>query len=272
MISIYNLSKTYHLKNENKNVDVYKNFSIELPTEKITCFIGGNGCGKTSLFYLIAGLLDKDSGTILINNKKPEETGIGFVFQDYKRSLFPWLTVLDNICLPLEQQGIKKKYAREQTRNFIEDMGFEFLSSYLDLYPYHLSGGMAQSAALIRGLIHSPDLLLMDEPLGALDLNYRFFMEDKILELQKRTKVSILLISHDVEEAVYLGDLCLLMSNKPATITNRMEVSFPYTRTQKIKHNSEFINYKKILFTDFQNSRLPIDHQITSSATTCGTY
>jgi len=216
-IEINNLAKKYKQSNGGNGQDVSALEGIDLTIESgefVTIF-GPNGCGKTTLLLCVAGIEEPSTGSILINDRLPHEALTGFVFQNYREALLPWRSCLDNIAFPLEISGIDKRESRNRAEQIVEEL---YLNIDLRSYPYQQSGGQQQLVAIARALVSDPDVLVMDEPLSALDLKARFKMRATIEKIWQRTEKTTLHVSHDVEEAVYLSDKIVVLSERPGKI------------------------------------------------------
>lgn len=186
---------------------VLRDISFELPAGASLSIIGPSGCGKSTLLSIVAGLNKADEGQVLL----PERCRSAFILQDY--GLFPWKTVRDNLALPLQLQGVPRRERFEAAQSMLEELGLDGLSSR---YPVQLSGGQRQRVAIGRALISKPDLLLMDEPFAALDAITREHLQNQLLEVWKRHRMSFMLVTHNVAEAVFLGRYIMVLGGKPA--------------------------------------------------------
>src|SRR6201997_4467860 len=200
--------------------------SFSIAAGELASLVGPSGCGKSTLLRLIAGLDIPDSGELLIGSEPINEPSAerGLVFQD--PNLFPWLTVRRNIQAGLVARGVLRE-KREEVDEFIRLVGLEI---FANAYPHHLSGGMAQRAALARALINHPKVLLLDEPLGALDAFTRMRMQDEVLRLWEGRGTTMLLITHDIDEAIYMSDRIVIMTPRPGRIDHIIEVTLPRPR------------------------------------------
>ncbi len=227
-ISIYGINRVYTDANGNE-VEALKNVELEVRNGEFITFIGPSGCGKTTLLRLIAGLDEAQSGEIYLDDEKVVGTHYerGYVFQ--QANLFPWASIEENIASGLRARKVYKEQ-KEDVAHFIKIAGLE---GFEKSYPHQISGGMAQRASLVRALINKPKVLLLDEPMGALDSFTRFALQDKLLELWKERRSTILLVTHDVDEAVYLSDRIVIMTPRPGRIEEIVEVklSKPRIRT-----------------------------------------
>lgn len=227
-ITMKNVYRAYVDANGNE-VEALKNINIDIKAGEFISFIGPSGCGKTTLMRLIAGLDEAQSGELLLDDEKIEGTNHerGYVFQ--QANLFPWENIEDNISAGLRARKIYKEH-KEEVAHYIEIAG---LKGFEKSYPHQISGGMAQRASLVRALINNPKVLLLDEPLGALDSFTRFALQDKLLELWKERETTMVLVTHDVDEAIYLSDRIIIMTPRPGKVEEIIEVGLrrPRNRT-----------------------------------------
>jgi len=200
--------------------------SLEVHTREFVALLGPSGCGKSTLLYLIGGFLPVETGAILVDGKKVAAPGPdrGIVFQHF--ALFPWKTVRGNVLYGLERQGMAKIEREKRAQEFIELVG---LHGFEDSYPSQLSGGMKQRAAIARTLAFDPEILLMDEPFGALDAQTRGLMQSELLRIWQRTPKTVIFVTHDVQEAVYLADRVAVMSARPGRIKTIVDTKFDKT-------------------------------------------
>ena len=202
--------------------------------------LGTSGCGKSTVLRYIAGLQTPTSGQILLNaNPRTSLDKVGMVFQKY--SSFPWLSVLDNVALGLEFQGMGKKERREIAMQMIQKVGLDGHQDKYAQYPI-LSGGQLQRVAIARSLVCNPNILLMDEPFGALDTNTRHQMQELLAKIWEELRITIVFVTHDIPEAVYLGDDIYIMGRNPGNIRHHIHVPLPLHRTKDLKRTPEFIN------------------------------
>lgn len=198
--------------------------------------LGVSGCGKTTILRYIAGLQKPTLGEVLINGE-PLTMHIPMVFQQY--SSLPWRTVLQNVMLPLELKGVDKKEARSRAMQMIETVGLLGHENKYAQYPL-LSGGQLQRVAIARSLISNPRIILMDEPFGALDTNTRFRMQLMLAEIWDTLKSTIIFVTHDIQEAVFLGDDIYVLSTNPARIANHIAIDLPFHRDRSTKRSARF--------------------------------
>lgn len=205
--------------------------SFTVDTGELACIVGPSGCGKSTLLRAIAGLLAPTRGSVLLHGSPvrgvPDDLAV--VFQDYSRSLFPWLSVRGNVEFPLRSRGIAKAERRSRAAEALEWVG---LSGADGKYPWQLSGGMQQRVSIARALACQPSLLLMDEPFASVDAQTRFELEDLLLRVRREHSSTVLLVTHDIDESVYLGDRVLVLSKSPASIVADLKVDLPAQRDQ----------------------------------------
>ena len=241
-IKIENVSKAFFSPAEgNQRVEVLKDFSLTVRKGEFITFFGPNACGKSTLLNIVAGLISSDKGSVLIDGRLPSQAKIGFVFQNYQNSLLPWRTNIDNVALSLELEGIDKKQRRENVKDFLIKLDIKIPERS---YPYQLSGGQQQLLCITRALISDPNVLVMDEPFNQLDFQTRIGMNDKIQEIWMKTGKTILFVSHDLDEAVLLADRIVLLTKRPARITEILENNLPRPRKSKVLQDKNFFQLK----------------------------
>ncbi|MFE9093464.1 ABC transporter ATP-binding protein [Streptomyces sp. NPDC007264] len=211
---------------------VLRDIGLTVPDGQLLCVVGPSGCGKSTLLRTIAGLLPAHGGRIVLDGSPvtgvPDRLAV--VFQDYGRSLFPWLSVRENVALPLRRQGLGRAARRAEADRILERVG---LRDAARRHPWQLSGGMQQRVAIARALVCRPALLLMDEPFGSLDAQTREDLEDFLLEVHRTDGATILFVTHDIDESVYLGDRVVALSRGPAArIALDLPVPLPGARDQ----------------------------------------
>jgi NitT/TauT family transport system ATP-binding protein len=197
---------------------------------EFVCIVGPSGSGKTTLLRCIAGLLEPTGGRTVFEGTEVNEppAKLAVVFQDYSRSLLPWMTVRDNVLLP-----IKGRFSKDELQGRVEKaLTSVGLAGKGQLYPWQMSGGMQQRAAIARGLAYNPDVLLMDEPFAAVDAQTRVELEDLVLRLRDEYNTTVLFVTHDIDEAVYLADRVLVLSGAPTSVTENIETGLPTPRHQ----------------------------------------
>ena len=214
---------------------------LDIHDNEFICVVGPSGCGKSTLLNIIAGLLEPTEGKVYCNGKEVTGTGTerGVVFQQY--ALFPWLTVKKNVMFALEMRGVKGKEAEDEAMKYLEMVD---LAKFADHYPKELSGGMKQRVAIARAYAAEPQVLLMDEPFGALDAQTRTQLQTELLETWQKKKKTCFFITHDVDEAIILAQKVIIMSARPGRIKRIVDINIPYPRTQETKMTPEFIELK----------------------------
>lgn len=240
VLKVENLTKVF----EPTKGNILENVSFETYRREFTSIIGPSGCGKSTMARLIAGLETISSGRIMVNEKEVKGSGIerGMVFQGY--TLFPWLTVVENIMYGLLRKGVSKIKARDISLTWAKMVGLE---KYEDAYPSQLSGGMKQRVAIARSLAPEPKMLLMDEPFGALDPNTRAKMQEYLLKIWQHVNISIMFITHDLDEAIYLSDRIIVLEANPGKVSEIIEVPIPRPRHPNQFLSPEFLATKKRL-------------------------
>jgi len=244
-LELKNVNKVFSKVETDELTEAISNINMKMKSGEFVSIVGHSGCGKSTILRLIAGLLVPTSGEILFNDKQVTKptSDIAMVFQ--KAHLFPWLTVYDNIAFG---PRINKKYNQKKVEieNIISTIGlFDFKNDY----PNQLSGGMQQRVALARALINEPKVLLLDEPLGALDAFTRMNMQNEILSLWSKNKNLSIMVTHDIEEAVYMSTKVYVMASKPGRIKNEINIDLNYPRDRNdmnfIKYKNEILDYVK---------------------------
>ncbi|MBR4493618.1 MAG: ABC transporter ATP-binding protein [Clostridiales bacterium] len=243
ILQISDLNRTYN-DDDGNDVEALNDVNLEVREGEFISIIGASGCGKTTLLRTIAGLDKPDSGSIVMDGtriSKPDPKR-GYVFQ--QGGLFSWLTVEQNIAYGLKTRGIYKEN-KEKVDEYVELVG---LNGFEKSYPYQISGGMAQRVAIARTLINDPEILLLDEPMGALDSFTRADIQDKLLELHKLNGITMILVTHDIDEAIYLSDRIVIMTPRPGKISDIIEVKIPHPRQ---RGEAEFLSMRRELLRKF---------------------
>ncbi|MER7798307.1 ABC transporter ATP-binding protein [Microbacterium sp. NPDC096154] len=229
LLSVRGLKKVY--ETDGGDIEAVRDLTFDLGRNELTCLVGPSGSGKTTLLKCIAGLLEPTSGEVVLDGKRvtgpPKKMAV--VFQEYGRSLFPWLRVADNVELPLKNAGVPKARRAELVAEALESVG---LSHVPKSYPWQLSGGMQQRVAIARAIAYQPEVLLMDEPFAAVDAQTRADLEDLVRSIRERLGVTILFVTHDIDESVYLASRVIILSSSPTVIQEDLVIDLPDQRDQ----------------------------------------
>jgi NitT/TauT family transport system ATP-binding protein len=214
--------------------------SLTVADHEFICIVGPSGCGKTTLLKIVAGLVEPDTGVVdfgtAVDNGKPRSA---MVFQE--NSLFPWLNLIDNIGFGLEMRGVARSERHRQSVELMERIG---LAGFAHSYPHELSGGMKQRVALARAFLTDPQILLMDEPFGALDAQTRIVLQEELLRIWRETRKIVLFVTHDIDEAVMLGDRVLVMTGRPGRIRAEMQIPLERPRNLEWRDHPELTEIK----------------------------
>ncbi|MBA3945627.1 MAG: ABC transporter ATP-binding protein [Herpetosiphonaceae bacterium] len=209
------------------------NVSFTVRPEEFVCIVGPSGCGKSTLLKLLAGLIAPTTGQLIFSEPAvPDQPRNALVFQEH--GLFPWLTVLDNVAFGLETRGVRRQERQERARAFLAQVG---LSAFADNYPHELSVGMRQRVGIARAFLSNPQLLLMDEPFSALDAQSKLVLQEELLRIWKDHRTMVVYVTHDIEEAVLLGDRVLVMSGHPGRIQE--EIQIPLGRPRDLRDREQ---------------------------------
>jgi NitT/TauT family transport system ATP-binding protein len=233
---LLNVHKVFTRRNQ-PQLTAIEDVSFDITQGQLVSLLGPSGCGKTTVLRILAGLTPATGGSVEIGGRRVTgpQHDFGIAFQT--PTLMPWRTVIDNVLFPMEVQGRKDAAARDRAHELLKLVGLE---GFEQVYPKQLSGGMQQRAALCRALIHEPALLLMDEPFGALDELTRMEMNDLLLDIRRLTGTTVVFVTHSIPEAVYLSDVVLVFSRRPARIVLRLDVDIDYPRTTNIRYSEHF--------------------------------
>lgn len=236
-----NVSKSFYRKDNNSITHALSNVSFEAKNEEFISLVGPSGSGKSTILRLIAGLIGPTMGSVSLDGKKVEGPSQerGMVFQS--ATLFPWLTVRENVGF-----GPKGKVEKETLKKRVDELvKMAGLESFKDSYPHELSGGMAQRVALIRTMINNPPVFLLDEPFGALDAFTRMNMQDELLDMWNDSKNTMIMVTHDIDEAIYMSTRVITLSPNPGRIKENLKIDLPYPRNRS---SDEFIDYRKYIY------------------------
>ncbi|MDG6905968.1 MAG: ABC transporter ATP-binding protein [Nitrososphaerota archaeon] len=230
-----------------RRLDVLGRVTLSVKENSFTSIVGPSGCGKTTLLRCISGLQRPTSGEVFVKGSKVIEPtdGMSIVFQEYNRSLLPWRSVLGNVLLGVEGR-LPKGEALGRATDLLKEMG---LSGFEKFYPWQLSGGMQQRVAIARALVSRPEILLMDEPFASVDAQTRMLLEDLLLRLWKEYSLTVLFVTHDIDESVYLSQRVVLLSKRPSTVMEDLQIELAYPRHQvKTRGSQEFSEYRTSIF------------------------
>ncbi len=247
MISLRSVHKAF--KKQSGTTPVIENFNLEVQKGEFVTVFGPNGSGKTTLLTIVAGIEEQYSGSVLVNHKNPKEARAGFVFQNYNESLFPWLTVLENVIFPLEIVHMEKERQLKIGEHLLGKVG---LLHSKDKYVYELSGGQRQLISICRAIAYDPDILIMDEPFSALDYSTTRRMELELLDIWQEKKITTLFVSHDIDEAIFLADKVVVLSPRPTTVKRIFTVTLPRPRTLDMLASEAFNNLRKEILNAFE--------------------
>jgi len=251
LLQLKDLSVTF--ANANSGLEALQAVNLDVPEYRFMAVLGPSGSGKTTLLRVIAGLVQPTSGIVHFKTPEGFAPRIGLVFQ--QANLMPWRTVIENITLPLELQGNHPGVARDRAREFIEMVGLDGFENSL---PRSLSGGMAQRVALARALIMEPDLLLLDEPFGALDALTRERMGAELLNIWQARETTVVLVTHSISEALLLSDRVVVLSARPGRVVRELNVPFARPRTEEIRYSAEFVALTRDLRASIQEEPEPL--------------
>ena len=240
-LSIQNVNKSFTV--DGQKVDVLKDINLEVQKGEFIAIVGHSGCGKSTLLKIIAGLEKNDTGLVTVDGKEVNGPGMdrGMIFQEHR--LFPWMSIEKNV-----QLGLKGLSKEEKTKLSDQYLELVKLSEFKKAYPSQLSGGMSQRAAIARSLVSQPEVLLLDEPFGALDALTKIELQEELLKIRARFHNTMLMVTHDIEEAVYLADRIVVMSARPGRIKDVIKVELG---TYRDRGGSDFAHYKKKIFDYF---------------------
>lgn len=250
-LTVENVSKTYRGAGGGENVTALRDVGIEIGDGEFVSIVGPSGCGKSTLFNIIAGLVRPSSGKVLLDGDQPDDLLGKVGYMPQRDMLMPWRTVLDNTTLGLELNGMKKKEAHKVA---LGEFGRFGLAGFEKQWPAKLSGGMKQRAALLRTFLAGRDLMLLDEPFGALDALTRGQMQEWLLDVWQEDRKTILFVTHDVEEAIYLSDRVYVMSGRPGKVSLCVDVKLPRPRRSEITMAPDFLALKQKLLKPLEEA------------------
>jgi len=242
-ITIRGLTKTFG------GAPLYVDFDLDIPRNKFVAIFGPNGCGKSTLINMVAGLIPFERGEVLFDGKTLQDTKIGYVFQNYRDALFPWRRAIDNIRYPLKVAGLREAEIAQRVDRMVSAFDVRF---DLNRYPYELSGGQQQLVSIMRALVSNPEVLFLDEPFSALDYEMTLFIREKLQQVFMETGTTMVLVSHDLEEAVFLADVILLLTKRPTRIAEIIDFNAPRPRDVLTLSAPEFVETKARTLRVFQ--------------------
>lgn len=250
-LTVEEVSKTYRGAGGGENVAALREVGIEIAGGEFVSIVGPSGCGKSTLFNIIAGLVKPSSGRVLLDGEQPDDLLGKVGYMPQRDMLMPWRTVLDNTTLGLELNGMRKREAHKVALGEFERFG---LAGFEKQWPAKLSGGMKQRAALLRTFLAGRELMLLDEPFGALDALTRAQMQEWLLDVWQEDRKTILFVTHDVEEAVYLSDRVYVMSGRPGRVSLSVDVNLPRPRHAEVTMTPEFLELKQKLLKPLEEA------------------
>ena len=268
LLEIRNVGKTYGTGAKATHAIADVSFAVQ--DRELVCVVGPSGCGKTTLLKCVGGLLRASSGQVLLRGKRvtspPEEMAL--VFQDYGRSLMPWASVRNNVLLPLRH----KQLSRAERRTLVdESLAAVGLTRFIDHYPWQLSGGMQQRVAIARALAYQPSILLMDEPFASVDAQTRGDLEDLVLRVRDEYAVTILFVTHDIDESVYLSDRVVVLTHAPTEVKEQIDVDLPFPRDQiETKELPEFTHLRGHVYRLIKREQGPSEELAAATTATKG--
>jgi NitT/TauT family transport system ATP-binding protein len=243
-IEIHGVEKRY--QTTQGEVEALSDISLKVDEGEFLCIIGPSGCGKSTLLRILAGLYQQSAGEVIVHTNGTEHRPVNaMVFQEY--AIFPWRSVADNVAFGLEMRGVPRGERADRTSEYLAKVG---LTQFANHYPYQLSGGMKQRVALARAMANDPEILLMDEPFGALDAQTRAVLQEELLRIWEEEKKTVIYVTHSIEEAIMLGDRVVLMTARPGKIKSIYEVNLPRPRTHNIRTTPEYNQLAQILWED----------------------
>ncbi|WP_073707424.1 ABC transporter ATP-binding protein [Glutamicibacter sp. 0426] len=253
LLSVRGLKKVYHT--DGGDIEAVRDLTFDLGHGELVCLVGPSGSGKTTLLKCIAGLLGATSGEVLLDGQKvtgpPKKMAV--VFQEYGRSLFPWLRVADNVELPLKNAGVPKTERKKLVDEALEAVG---LAHVPKSYPWQLSGGMQQRVAIARAVAYQPEVLLMDEPFAAVDAQTRADLEDLIRNVWKKLGVTVLFVTHDIDESIYLGQRVIILSSSPTVVQEDILIDLPDERDQlETRSLPRFTELRHHVYAEIQKAK-----------------
>jgi len=269
LLEIRNVGKTYGTGAKATHAIADVSFGVD--DRELVCVVGPSGCGKTTLLKCVGGLLRPTTGQVLLRGQPvtapPEEMAL--VFQEYGRSLMPWSSVRNNVLLPLRHKRLGRQERKALVEEALDAVG---LTRFIDHYPWQLSGGMQQRVAIARALAYQPSILLMDEPFASVDAQTRGDLEDLVLRVREEFAVTILFVTHDIDESVYLSDRVVVLTHAPTDVKEMIDVELPFPRDQiATKELPEFTHLRGHVYRLIRREQVEPEEQLaTATAATKG--
>lgn len=250
LLSVRNLKKVYQA--DGGGIEAVRNLTFDLPKGELTCLVGPSGSGKTTLLKAISGLLELTAGEVKLADKlvtgPPKNMAV--VFQEYGRSLYPWMRVRENVELPLKVQGMDKAQRGQLVDEALAAVGLDHVPRS---YPWQLSGGMQQRVAIARAVAYQPEVLLMDEPFAAVDAQTRADLEDLVRRVWRQLGITVLFVTHDIDESVYLGERVIILSSSPTVIQQDIKIDLPAERSQlETRSSTRFAELRHHVYEQIQ--------------------
>ncbi len=253
LIEARDISKSFSSAlSEDDTLRIVSSFSLGVAEGELVTLFGPNGCGKTTILNLFAGTIEPDEGEVLWNTGESRSREVGYVFQNYADTLLPWRKVKSNIAFPLEVRGMPKDETRAQTTRRMEQFG---LLEHAEKYVYQLSGGLKQLVAIARSTVYDPRLLLLDEPFSALDYSISRMLWTRFREFWSESQVTTVFVSHNIDEAVFLGDKVCVMSSRPTSVVAEIPVPLGTNRSLDLLGSREFFDTRTEVLRMFEQGR-----------------
>jgi NitT/TauT family transport system ATP-binding protein len=259
MLDVERLRKVY--EGHGRSVEALRDLTFHIDAGELVCLVGPSGCGKTTLLRCVSGLMGPTSGRVVLEGRPVTgpPANMAVVLQEYGRSLFPWATVAANVELPLQQQRMPKARRRDLVARALESVG---LAEAGAAYPWQLSGGMQQRVAIARAIAYEPHILLMDEPFAAVDAQTRADLEDLIRRLWAEFAMTILFVTHDIDEAVYLGQRVVVLSSSPTVVQKDLAVDLPPERDQlTTRSDPRFTELRATVYRQIQKAKAQVHEE-----------
>ncbi|WP_254431303.1 ABC transporter ATP-binding protein [Agromyces sp. Marseille-P2726] len=253
LLSVQGVQKVY--STPTGPVEAVRDLTFDLGKGEFACLVGPSGSGKTTLLKVISGLMPATSGRVVLDGKTIDgpPRGMALVFQEYGRSLYPWMRVAENVVLPLRAAGVPKAERRARVDEALEQVG---LAHVPKSYPWQLSGGMQQRVAIARAIAYRPEVLLMDEPFAAVDAQTRADLEDLVRKVWKELGITVLFVTHDIDESVYLGERVIILSSSPTIILEDLRIDLPAERDQlETRSMPEFVEQRHHVYEQIQKAK-----------------